>query len=199
MKSRPVFLCITLALLACPASDDSEDTGNDTAVDDSAADDAVTTMTTADSSGGGDDSALRCAANLPEDANDGDMGIMGTFGAACDVDADCVPLLGDGAVCLKAAVIYELPLGYCSRPCDLPMGMTGVVADDPMCAPEGGVSCLGVDGTFEYCAVPCTDNSQCERAGYYCRLMPIISMEGDPTFCLMPDCCEEDPAPGCDM
>ena len=197
MKPRPVFLCFALTLLACSASDDDAEDGNDTV-----ADDAETAPTTeADSSGGGDDGDLRCAANLPEDANDGATGIMGTWGAACGTDADCVPLLGDGAVCLKKAVIFETPGGYCSRPCDLPMGMSGFIADDPMCAPEGGVSCLGVEGTFEYCAVPCTDNSQCERAGYYCRLMPIISQETDPTFCLMPDCCEEESpgVPGCDM
>lgn len=194
-------------LLACAADDsDGNDDNNDTgSADGSSSASAGETAETApaDSSGGGDDSAaLGCAADLPEDAMDGTMpGIMGTWGAACATDADCVPLVGEGAVCLSTAVIYTLPLGYCSKPCDLPMGFTGFVPDDPTCDPAGGVHCLGVDGTFEYCTVPCTENAQCERAGYFCRLMPQIAIETDPMFCLMPDCCDEDGTPleGCVM
>jgi len=180
------ILLIPLVLLAC-SSDDSSDTGNDDASD-------APTSAPADSSSGADDSAaLECAANIPEDAQDGTVpGIMGSWGSPCEADADCVPALGDGALCLKSAVIFELPLGYCSKPCDLPAGSSAPVPDDPACDPAGGVDCLGVDGTFEYCAVPCTENAQCERAGFFCRRMPIISMETDPTYCLMPDCCEDD-------
>jgi hypothetical protein len=196
------ILILPWLLLACPG-DDSSDSGNDTGGDDGSDTPSSDPTSMPDSSGGDDDgAALGCAADLPEDAMDGTMtGIMAEWGAPCDVDGDCVTLLGDGAVCLKAAVIYELPLGYCSKPCELPDGFTGIVADDPMCDAAGGVSCLGVEGTFEYCTVPCTDNAQCERAGYFCRQMPLISMEGDPTFCLMPDCCENEapPEPGCAM
>ncbi|HET6584365.1 MAG TPA: hypothetical protein VFG69_12975 [Nannocystaceae bacterium] len=189
MNALRLVLTPTLALLLACSSDDAD--GNDDGNDDNAT--GASAGETADSSGGGDDSALlECAADIPEDAMDGTMpGIMGTWGAACDVDADCVTLLGDGAICLKAAVIFELPLGYCSKPCDLPMGFSGSVPDDPTCDAEGGVACLGVDGMFEYCTVACTDNAQCERTGYYCRQMPVISAEGDPSYCLMPDCCDD--------
>jgi hypothetical protein len=184
-------LLLPCFLFAC-TSDDSSDTGNDTGNNDGS--DAPTSAPADSSSGGGDDSAaLECAADIPEDAQDGTMtGIMGTWGSPCDADADCVTVLGAGAVCLKAAVVFELPLGYCSKPCDLPEGSSTPLIDDPMCDPAGGVDCLGVDGTFEFCAVPCTDNAQCERTGFYCRRMPYIAMESDPSYCLMPDCCEPD-------
>jgi hypothetical protein len=203
VKSLRLLLTPSLVLLfACPSDDaGGNDTGNDDGnnTGDNDASSTASGSETAgtapsDSSGGGDDSSmLECAADLPEDEQDGTVpGIMGEWGAACETDADCVAKVGEGGLCLKAAVIYELPLGYCSKACDLPDGFTGVVPDDPTCDAAGGVHCLGVDGTFEYCTVPCTENPQCERAGYFCRLMPQIAMETDPMFCLMPDCCDTD-------
>jgi hypothetical protein len=67
--------------------------------------------------------------------------------------------------------------------------MTTVIADDPQCDPNGGVACVGQRPAYQRCARVCTDDQQCNRQGYVCRQMPSISVEGDPEFCLMPDCC----------
>ena len=98
-------------------------------------------------------------------------------------------LLGEGGVCLTEAVIYELPQGYCSKTCTLPAG-TQYSVDDAQCDPAGGVDCIGQAPLFQVCAPQCTDDAQCTRDGYTCRNFPLIAMEGDPTYCLMPDCCE---------
>ena len=117
--------------------------------------------------------------------------VMTQWGAACSTDADCVAILGDGAVCQMKSVIYELPGGYCTKPCVLPDMDTRVVEDAMDCDPNGGIACIGQKGFFERCVTLCTDDMQCGRDGYYCRVMPMIGVEGDPKACLMPDCCED--------
>jgi hypothetical protein len=144
-------------------------------------------------SDGSDSSAdLGCAAGAMGDTTDGaNDQIQMTWGAPCASDADCVALLGEGGICADMAVIYELPGGYCTKACNLPDANTRTVIDDPTCDPNGGVACIGVMGQFERCAVLCTDDAQCNRDGYICRQMPLISMAGDPKACLMPDCCQD--------
>jgi len=93
-------------------------------------------------------------------------------------------------VCLGEAVIFELPGGYCSKLCTLPED-TNYSFDDPQCDPTGGVDCIGQAPLFEVCAPQCKQESQCTRDGYICRTFPLISEEGDPTYCLMPDCCQD--------
>jgi hypothetical protein len=173
---RLSFLPCVLLLLGCPADDVGEE-GSETG-------DPPMTDSADDSA------ALGCAAEIEHDTTDGAPGdLQQMWGAACETDADCVALLGDGAVCLFEAVIYELPLGYCTKPCTLGPDER-VIENDPACAPTG-VDCIGNNAVgFEYCAPPCTDDGQCGRDGYTCRLMPMIAMEGDPTYCLMPDCCD---------
>lgn len=116
--------------------------------------------------------------------------LQAAWGAPCTEDDECVALLGKGGVCLTEAVIYELPGGYCSKLCTLPDD-TKYSFDDPQCDPEGGVDCIGQAPLFEVCAPQCTNESQCGRDGYLCRTFPLISEEGDPTYCLMPDCCQD--------
>ena len=117
---------------------------------------------------------------------------MGTWGAPCETDAQCVELIGEGAICMEDAVIYEMPGGYCSKPCSLPDDVTTFVLDAPDCDPAGGVLCVGADGFFERCVLECTAAEHCDRDGYFCRLMPLIGAEGDPRICMMDDCCEDD-------
>jgi hypothetical protein len=195
-RSLPFAFVSVSALFACPAGDDGDDAteGADDVADDgtptTAGDDGGTTP--ADSSGSGE-LPNECPFNddVEPDTTDGQSNpLMNMWSSACTEDADCVALLGEGAYCEDTAVIYELPGGYCTKPCDVPTGMT-VVLDDPACDPAGGVNCVGVDGFFEACVPSCTDDAQCNRAGYYCRQMPMIANPDDPSFCLMPDCCEE--------
>lgn len=162
------FVIVT-TLVACPADDGDTGTPDDT----------------------GADGAEMCP--------DGDFGmgtdgqtndVMQTWGSPCETNEDCVAVLGEGATCEDMAVIYELPGGYCTKPCSLPDANTRVVEDAMDCDPAGGVACIGQMGFFENCAVLCTDDAQCSRDGYFCRQMPMISAEGDPKACLMPDCCE---------
>jgi hypothetical protein len=132
-----------------------------------------------------------CLDEVPSEGTDGQTEpLMERWGAACQTNEECVELLGAGAICESAAVIYELPGGYCTKPCDL--GGTGVtvVPDHPDCDAEGGVDCVGQRPLFELCARPCDDSAQCDRTGYYCRQMPALAQPGDPSYCLMPDCCE---------
>lgn len=110
--------------------------------------------------------------------------VMEEFGHPCVGDDDCKAVLGADGVCLKdILMVYNLPGGYCSRLCMLPDAATAYVPNDPTCG--DGVYCIGADGYFEGCAIECTDNSQCPRAGYECRIMPQIGVDGDPKFCLM--------------
>jgi hypothetical protein len=134
-----------------------------------------------------------CAAGAVGDTTDGATDpLMGTWGARCSTHADCVALIGDpAAVCDTMAVIYELPGGYCTKPCTLPDLDTQFVLDAPDCDPDGGVACIGSKGTFERCGLVCTDDMQCNRDGYICRQMPLIAFPEDPRMCLMPDCCQD--------
>jgi hypothetical protein len=154
-------------VLACPASDDGDGSGSE-----SAANDASTVADpTADASGDPPGSEL-------------------TWGAPCTDNAECVALIGAGAICQAMAVIYELPGGYCTKPCTLPDPDTTVVTDDPTCDPAGGVDCVGSQGFFENCAKPCSDTAECDgRPNFLCRQMPMIAQPTDPTYCLMDDCC----------
>jgi len=116
--------------------------------------------------------------------------IMDAWGAACETDEDCQTLLQDSAaVCDRMAVVYELPGGYCTKPCELPDTTTTFVLDAPDCSPQGGVACIGQRPAYQRCARVCDSEGQCDRDGYLCRTMPAISLEGDPTVCLMPECC----------
>ncbi len=169
-----------LLLLACAAESDGDTQAN------------MMSATAPDTSAGSGDAVLGCAVPEEQDSTDGMSNpLMETWGAACSTDAECVALIGDGGVCLLEAVVYELPYGYCTKPCALPDMSTRSVVDDPACDPAGGVACVGQQGAFEYCSPLCTDDAQCNRDGYICRQMPIISMMGDPSLCLMPDCCQD--------
>ena len=121
--------------------------------------------------------------------------IMDAWGAPCSVDADCEPLLGADAKCIQNILnVYDLPGGYCTRECHLADTSVSFELDSPDCDPNGGVACVGVEGAFTACALPCDSHDQCGREGFGCRLMPSIASEGDPTFCLMnaTDCCTTD-------
>lgn len=189
---RASFLALlALALPFACTTDDTDDTAGDSGSNnDSTA--TTASQATADESAGDDAAELGCAANIQPDTTDGASNpIMETWGAACKTNADCVALIGDPeAICDTMAVVYELPGGYCTKPCTLPDMETRAVPDAADCDPNGGVTCLGVKGTFERCGVPCSDDNQCNRGGYECRQMPLISQAEDPSFCLMPDCCQ---------
>jgi hypothetical protein len=121
--------------------------------------------------------------------------IMDEWGAPCMQDSDCTPILGDGAVCVTNILgVYDLPGGFCTKYCELPDSMTSFLHDAPDCDPNGGVTCVGANGLFTACIIPCENHSQCGREGYGCRTMPTLAAEGDPTFCLMSstDCCTTD-------
>jgi hypothetical protein len=121
--------------------------------------------------------------------------IMDDFGAPCSSDADCVGPLGAGSVCVTEILgVYDLPGGFCSRPCTLPNTSTSFEHDSAQCDPDGGVTCVGAQGLFTSCIRECTSDSQCGREGYGCRLMPTLASTGDPKFCLMNtvDCCTTD-------
>ena len=179
---------LAVSLPACPAADDTDDTAAESGPNDDTT--ASTAAAPAEETASADDSAvLGCAAGVT--AGSSPEPIMETWGAACTTNEECIDLIGDpAAVCDFAAVVYELPGGYCTKPCMLPDLDTRFVLDDPQCSADGGVACLGVMGTFERCAIPCTDSAQCNREGYECRLLPLVGVEGDPNFCLMPDCCD---------
>ncbi|MCX4247109.1 hypothetical protein [Paraliomyxa miuraensis] len=185
-RAWPLVLAVVSISLACPAAeeDDATATANDSGSNDATA--------TADETAADDSAVLGCAANIEYDTTDGATeSVMQTWGAACTTDQECKDLIGDpDAVCDFMAVVYELPGGYCSKPCVLPPGASSVVADAADCNPDGGVACIGVSGQFERCAIICTDDMQCSRPGYECRQMPLIAMAGDPSLCLMPECCQ---------
>lgn len=129
------------------------------------------------------------------DKDDGTPSLMDAWGAPCTSNADCVPLLGDGAKCIQNILsVYDLPGGYCTRSCKLPNTSVTFEHNSADCDPDGGVTCVGVEGAFTACALPCESHDQCGREGYGCRMMPSIAAEGDPTFCLMNamDCCTTD-------
>jgi hypothetical protein len=118
--------------------------------------------------------------------------IMTDWGAPCMADADCEPGLGAGAKCITEILgVYTLPEGYCTRDCVVGGTDVSFLRDSPDCDVDGGVACVGIDGMFTACAPECTSDSQCQREGYACTIMPNIGAEGDPKFCLMnaPACC----------
>ncbi|MBV1859181.1 MAG: hypothetical protein KUG77_12275 [Nannocystaceae bacterium] len=170
-------VCLALPLAAGCPSDEEDSAGNDGGNSGSNTSPETTTddepTTTAEGSSGG-----------------GGEGLQSTWGAPCTQDSECEALLGTGGVCLNEAVIFELPGGYCSKLCTLPEGSKYSV-NDPQCDPAGGIDCIGQAPLFEVCAPPCTEDSQCGRSQYACRNFPLIAEEGDPTYCLMPDCCQE--------
>lgn len=196
-----VSLCLALPFAAgCPADDSEEgDEGTNTNATSNTSGSSETDASGSDPTGAdgssGDDSddssaALGCAANIDNDTTDGATeDVQTTWGAPCTDDSDCVALLGEGGVCLVEAVIFELPQGYCSKECTLPSGEM-YSFDDPQCDAAGGVDCIGQAPLFQVCSPQCTDDAQCSRDGYTCRNFPLIAQEGDPTYCLMPDCCE---------
>lgn len=185
-RAVPLALLALSLPLGCTTDEPQDDSSSN---NDSS---ATASNPTADGTASADDSAvLGCAAEIPFDTTNGATDpVMQTWGAACSTDADCVALIGEGAVCDVEAVVYELPGGYCTKPCTLPDDATRAVLDAVDCDPAGGVACIGVKGTFERCGIVCTDDMQCNRGGYECRQMPLISAEGDPSLCLMPDCCQ---------
>ncbi len=79
-----------------------------------------------------------------------------------------VTILGEGGVCLTDILeLYDLPCGYRSKLCELPPN-TAYVPDDAIRGE--GVTCIGADMYFEGCVVECTDNADCPREGYECRI-----------------------------
>lgn len=169
------LLALSLQLPIACTTDDTDDSGEGSAADDT----------------NGEVDELGCAAGAVGMGTDGATDpLMQTWGAPCTSDQDCIDLIGDPeAICDSMAVVYELPGGYCTKPCSLPDMQTQSVLDDPGCDPNGGVACIGVMGTFERCGIVCTDDAQCNRDGYICRQLPLIALPEDPSMCLMPDCC----------
>ena len=179
---RTVCVALTFLLMGVTGCDDGDgdgDGGNDENSNDEGSDSS------------GENQA--CYLDEPQFASHDDSdSVQKTWGAPCTSDAECQALIGDpDAICDDTAVIFELPGGYCTKPCSLPDSQTGAVADDPACDPNGGVHCLGALGFFERCAIACTSDEQCHREGYGCRQMPMIAQPDDPKFCLMSDCCQE--------
>jgi hypothetical protein len=168
---------LSLFVLACPAADDGDDevadeNGTEDETDDGTADETET-------------GAVACGEEYVE-KDDTTPSIMETWGAACMVDADCEAGLGAGAKCVTNILgVFDLPMGYCSRECEVGSTDVTFVLDSPDCDPNGGVACVGIDGQFTACALPCTNDSECGREGYACQIMPLIGAEGDQTFCLM--------------
>lgn len=173
------------SLLACPA----EDNGNSNAATEAGDSTAATDVASGADAESGDPAACPNG-NFGLGTDGQNNPLMDSWGSPCTQDSDCVPALGEGAICQKLAVVYELPGGYCSRPCTLPDNATRVVDNAPDCDPGGGIACIGLKGFFESCAPLCTDDMQCNREGYFCRQMPMIAEEGDAKACLMPDCCD---------
>lgn len=169
--------CLALCLLVfASACDNGDDSGDDTA--------AETTGP----------APQPCGTEWAEKSGTG-TSIMDMWGAPCMSSADCVPLLGEGAECITNILgVYDLPGGFCSKYCDLPDSGTSFLLDSEQCDPAGGVACVGAQGLFTACIIPCTSSDECGREGYGCRTMPTLAAEGDPTFCLMSptDCCTTD-------
>lgn len=189
--SRPPVLthvltgCAAFALLFAAPGCPSDDTGSDNSTDADADTDATDS---ADETEG----ELVCGDEWAEKDGSG-TSIMDEWGAPCMADAECVAILGDGASCVTNILgVYDLPGGYCSKlNCQLPDNTTSFVLDAEDCSADGGIACVGVQGIYTVCAMPCDSHNQCQREGYGCRIMPNIGADGDPTFCLMDavSCC----------
>jgi hypothetical protein len=149
----------------------------------------TTPETGSETSGSDGETGTSTTASSTLDTGDacGQIDLMSNYGAPCEVDGDCVALIGPDARCLKdILMVYALPGGYCSNDCALPPdGMTTHVKNAPDCFLGG--DCVGLDGYFEACALECQCDDDCPRDGYECRRMPTISNEGDPKYCLMTD------------
>jgi hypothetical protein len=163
---RSLILASCIFSLACTPADDGDDEVAETTGDETGAD-------------------LVCGEEFVE--KDGTTAtIMATWGSPCTADADCEPGLGAGATCINNILgVYDLPGGYCTRPCTVGSTETTFVLDSAECDPNGGIACVGIDGAFTACAPVCSSDSQCSREGYACTIMPNIGAEADPTFCLM--------------
>ncbi len=117
------------------------------------------------------------------------------YGLPCTTPADCTDALGPDAICIQNILgVFDIPGGFCSIDCEVPPD-TVIVRDAEECSPNGGVDCVGIEGAFTACLPSCENNAQCNREGYGCVQMPIISMPSDPTYCLMNQtaCCSTDP------
>lgn len=129
------------------------------------------------------DPATTDASSSSGDTGD-DTDLMKTLGHACKTDADCQALVGPKGVCQQDILgVYALPGGYCTTYCQLPDQQTTYQLASASCTMMA--DCVGLMGYFEACAHVCTDDTQCQRPGYECRVMPQISNPGDPKFCLM--------------
>jgi hypothetical protein len=118
--------------------------------------------------------------------------LMETWGAPCTSDEDCVALLGEGGECFPDVLgVFEMPGGYCTKRCNLPSASVTFEHDNADCDPNGGITCVGAMGIFTACAPPCSEHSQCSRDAFGCTRLPVISIESDPTLCLMneAECC----------
>jgi len=160
-----------------------------------ACDSAKTDDGAAEAGDGDGDGGLACGEEwATKDPTSGTPDIQAAWGSACASDQECVDRLGfDNAICVQNILgVFDLPGGYCSRPCVLPDFETTNVPNDAQCDPAGGVSCIGLKDNFEACAIPCNTSDQCGREGYGCARMPIISSDADPSYCLMDAgaCCQ---------
>lgn len=175
-------LSASLVLLACSgdSGEDTETTGTGTASS------TGTTAAETDATTTGSAMDMYCKSGAPMPGSG--TNLMEKWGAPCTTDQQCVDLIGEGGVCLDNILdIYLLPMGYCAKLCSLPDATTKYVPDDPVCGM--GQTCLGAKDFFEACAVPCTDDAQCQREGYTCQVLPQLGADGEPKFCLMgPNC-----------
>ncbi len=173
-------VALSFSLAACGDDGGSEDSSS-------------TSADSSESSEGesGDTGPSACEMDFVTKDNPSAEDAMTDFGTPCSTDADC-SALGTGATCYTDVLgVFELPGGYCSKPCALPDTNTTFINDAEDCDPNGGVSCVGAAGVFTACARPCSEDSNCSREGYGCVRMPVISGPDDQTFCLMneAECC----------
>lgn len=179
MRRPLLFASLLLAFPACG--------GDSTSTTEDATAGTTDPTTGSGSETGGTDTSGGCpSGELMAKSGDNKMEL---YGAPCSTDDDCVAILGAGGVCQKDIVsMYLAPGGYCSKECN-GGEMDPYVTDAPDCDPNGGVTCIGVNGIFTACAVECQSDEECHRDGYICRVMPVIGADGDAKFCLMPDIC----------
>ncbi|MCA9636011.1 MAG: hypothetical protein KC420_08280 [Myxococcales bacterium] len=179
LSSALLALPLSLAIAGC--------SGDDTGSTETASTGSTSMTASAGESETGDDPMTQLCGSGDAVAGSG-TNLMEKWGAPCTTDQACKDLTGDAdAECLIDILdIYVLPQGYCYKPCDLDPGVQ-YVPDSPMCG--DGMTCLGADGFFEACAVPCTSDDECQRDGYTCQILPTLGMEGDPKFCLMNTTC----------
>ncbi len=180
-----LFSAMALALCFSSACDggDAEDTG-------------ATSATSGDGDGDGDgDEGGVCGEEwASKDPMSGEPPLQPVqgFGAPCETDADCTEIAGGAGSCVTEILgMFEVPNGICTiTDCTVPSD-TFYVPDSTECSDMGGIDCVGIVGNFTACLPTCSNNDQCNREGYGCRLMPLIGAENDPTYCLMDaqDCC----------